>query len=427
MPVSQVPPPPVFQLSPFHVSLPGLARLRNRAEPPQALATDVVGFEESAQRVLATGYADEQLVLHDERRARDVEPFHRVGDLHLPERQARPRIETDERGIVGPHEQPMAKDGDAAVDAVRLVRVADLLLPRPSPDLTAAARIDGRDRAGIAPSGRIHHAVHDERRALEDRVPGDWHRPFGSQPAHIRRVDRVEGGVMGPLIISPVHQPVVGLGLRVAEAFVRDAPGDGRRHGGLARIAPLPGPQVGNNAGDVGRRKACGVVGRVQRRVLRHDRGQRQLVEQMQLSGSVHHLQRERILVAANAANLAAVPRRCHDGCERCADAAAACGRATLGGRRTVRIGDLLPKRRDGETAGGRQVRADNPAAPVYFVAGRARRPSEEQRLASRRILLHGHRGPGLLRSGHTLTGKHETGAQHCRRDDQHADSATHF
>ena len=183
MPVSQVPPPPVFQLSPFHVSLPSSPGAGNRVEPPQTLAGHVVGVEEAAERVLAAGVPDDDLVLDDERRAGDVEAFHRVGDLDFPEQQARSRVEADERRVVRADEQPMAEDRDAAVDHVGLARVADFLRPGEPPDLPSGPRIHRRHGARIAAARAVHHAVDDERRALAHRVARHRRRPRGAKPA----------------------------------------------------------------------------------------------------------------------------------------------------------------------------------------------------------------------------------------------------
>ena len=188
------------------------SRSRNRVESPQPLPGHVVGVEETAERVFAAGVADDDLVLHDERRAGDVEAFHRVGDLDLPDGQTRPRIEADQRRIVGADEQPMAENRDAAVDHVGLAGIADFLLTGVPPDLPPGARVHRGHRAGVAAARRIHHAVDDQRRALAGAVARHRRRPRGAQPGHVGRIDLLQRGVVRALVIAPVHQPVVRLG-----------------------------------------------------------------------------------------------------------------------------------------------------------------------------------------------------------------------
>ena len=106
-----------------------------------------------------------------------------------------------------------------------------------------------------------------------------------------------------------------------------------------------------------------------------------QLVEHPQLSGRVDHLQRERILVAADAANLPAV-QRLHDARSpawrrhgrRAAPAGAAAGLFGLTIFCCSTAGDSRPAfDRSGP---------DDPAARVHLVTARARGTAEEQRFA---------------------------------------------
>ena len=102
--------PPSFQLSPSQVSLPnspgpGTAYHRHSRLP----VADVVGVEESARAEFAAGDADEHLVFHDERRARQAVAEHRVRDLCFPERQSGSGVERDQRGVERADEQPVAE------------------------------------------------------------------------------------------------------------------------------------------------------------------------------------------------------------------------------------------------------------------------------------------------------------------------------
>ncbi len=157
---------------------------------------------------------------------------------------------------------------------------------------------------------------------------------------------------------------------------------------------------------DLRRRQAGRVITGHQRRVLDRHRGERQLVEQVQRAGGVDHLQRERVFVAADAANLLAVPglrdhrhRRSRPTAGPPGDAAASApasrGRS-VSGRQVVRIHDLLAQSRCREAPGIRQVASAHAPSPVHFMTGRALRAAEKQRLAGGRIA--GHRRAGCWR-----------------------------
>ena len=95
-----------------------LARSGHGVESPEAFAGGrVVGVDESAGAEFAAADADDDLVLHHERRARQAVADHRVGDLRLPQRRAGPRVERDERGVERADEQPVVEDRHAAVEA----------------------------------------------------------------------------------------------------------------------------------------------------------------------------------------------------------------------------------------------------------------------------------------------------------------------
>ena len=141
-------------------------------------------------------------------------------------------------------EQPMPEDRDAAVHHVGLPGIADLLLTRVSPDLPPGAGVHRGDRSRVAAARRIHHAVDDERRALAGAVAGHRRRPRGSKPGHVRRSDGRQRGVVRALVIAPVHQPVVRLGCRRAEALVGHTAGNRRRGRGLAQVPRLQRAEI---------------------------------------------------------------------------------------------------------------------------------------------------------------------------------------
>ena len=286
---------------------------------------------------------------------------------------------------------------DAAIDDVGFARVDHLLRTCEPPDLTSRARVDRRHGAGIAAAGAVHHPVHDERGALADVGSRHRCRPRRAEPGHVARVDLLQRGIVRALIVSPVHQPVVRFGSRIAQALVGHPSRQRRRGGGLVRIAPLQRAEVRDQVRDLGRGQSGGVVGRVQRGRLDGDRRQLQLVEQVQLSGRVHHLQGKRVFIAPDAANLPPVLRPRDHRRRRGGPAPAAAAPTTCRRHRAVRVDDLLAQLRGREPAGIRQVGADDPAAPVDVVAGRAARLTEEQRFAGGGVAARRSHGAGGL------------------------------
>ena len=142
----------------------------------------------------------------------------------FPQRLTGSRIDRDQRAVERADEDAVAENRDAAGKRIDFVRVDDLLLPRPPPDLPARSRVNRGDGRRVAAAGRVHHAVDDERRRFEHGVAAeDRKAPCGLQLTRVVRRDLRERRVMLPGVIAPVHQPVVRLGSRVEEPLIGDA------------------------------------------------------------------------------------------------------------------------------------------------------------------------------------------------------------
>ena len=144
------------------------ARRGNRPEPPRTLAgLHVVRIEEAADRELAAGDADDDLVLDDERRAGAGVAGLVIGHLHVPDHLAGLHIERHEVGIERGHEEPVAVDSEAAIHeaAADLHRVGRRQHLAVLPDLTAGL---GVDRPRVVERARhVDDPVDDDRRRLE--------------------------------------------------------------------------------------------------------------------------------------------------------------------------------------------------------------------------------------------------------------------
>jgi hypothetical protein len=107
-------------------------------------------------------------------------------------------------------------------------------------------------------------------------------------------------------------QPVLRLGPRVDKALVGETSIE-RRGRRSARIATLQRGEIGDQVLQFRVREPRRVVARHERAVFVPDLGEFQLVEQMKLTGPIHHLQRERVFVTTDTAQLSTVFRPCDD------------------------------------------------------------------------------------------------------------------
>ncbi len=137
--------------------------------PPPLAGRGVVGVEKASSGIFATGHTRDDHVFQHERRARNARSLHGVDHRRLPQRLTRSRIESYQHAIEGPDEDPVAKNRDTPRERVDFVRVHDLLLARPAPDLAPAACIDRCHRRGVSAASRVHYPVDDQRRTLHAR------------------------------------------------------------------------------------------------------------------------------------------------------------------------------------------------------------------------------------------------------------------
>src|SRR5262249_3917200 len=154
------------------VALPGVvakfARRRNSVPTPQpASGRGIVRIEESARAKLAASNANEDLVLHNQRRAGDAVTEHRIGNLHLPQWTGRSGVERDERSVERADEEAVAEHRDTAVERIDLVRILDLLRSRVPPNLAPIPRVERHHHTGLC---RVHDAVDNDWRGFENGV-----------------------------------------------------------------------------------------------------------------------------------------------------------------------------------------------------------------------------------------------------------------
>jgi hypothetical protein len=130
----------------------------------------VIGIDETADAVLGTRYADDDLVLHDERRDGDRITRLVVDELGIPERCAGPHVERQQVRIGRAEKEPIAQSPEAAI--VRAAACPDVVGERSAmaPDLPSRARVE---RPRIAsPSRDIQDAIDHDRRRLKVAEPG---------------------------------------------------------------------------------------------------------------------------------------------------------------------------------------------------------------------------------------------------------------
>jgi hypothetical protein len=143
--------------------------------PEEGSGLRVIRVEKPADPALAAGHADDQLVLHDERRTgRGVAAGrHVIEHLRLPQLAAGFRIDGDDVHVERVHEQRRAENGETAVDPAAAVERAFGIAMLVHPKLPAGERVQRVNR--VLGSRQIHDAVHDERRGSRTSrcaVPG---------------------------------------------------------------------------------------------------------------------------------------------------------------------------------------------------------------------------------------------------------------
>jgi hypothetical protein len=221
-----------------------LLRLRRIAghgvEAPRQLAgLGIVGRHVAAHAVLRAAVADDDLPVRDARRAGDCVRLVLIDRRRLPCDLAARRIDRGQPSVEHTDvdtalvERGAAIDDVTAGDVVVLAMHFGVVLPQ----LLAGARVD---RVGDAPrSGRIHHAVDDQRRRLEAAVRRGFELPRETELRDIAIVDLIERTESLFVIVAAVRQPIL-----VARV--------GRPQGGIVHRGFLLGGAEGDEGGDEG-------------------------------------------------------------------------------------------------------------------------------------------------------------------------------
>src|SRR5262249_710957 len=107
-------------------------------EAPRARAgLRVVRIDEAADAVLAAGHADDDLVLHDERRAGEAVALVGLCGRGVPSYPPGLRVERDDVGVERSHEEPIAQSREAAVLRTaaerHFLRQGSLVMPQGPP------------------------------------------------------------------------------------------------------------------------------------------------------------------------------------------------------------------------------------------------------------------------------------------------------
>ena len=212
--MTQVAPAPCFQLRrPRFVRVrraPGSVQKRHTRLPVLA----IIGVEETADTGLATGDADDDLVVDGEGATVIEWPVLFVGDDDIPADGAGFGVEGEEMGVDGANIDEIAEDGDAAVHAWEAkVQHARRNRTAPLPDWPAASEIERDDVGG---SGcHVHDTIGDGRCAFQ--LFGAWRliHPERPEPADRLCRDLREPREAVCAIRPAVHQPMTVIG-RVA-------------------------------------------------------------------------------------------------------------------------------------------------------------------------------------------------------------------
>ena len=190
----------------------GLAGRRHRVMAPQHLAgRGVEPGHPVAHAVVATGGADDDLVLDRERRGgqRDLR---RVGEAGFPHDAAVILVGRDDaRRVLGGSDDEIAPQRGAAIAVLRLLAGVH------APDDTAGVAGGAVDLVEHACRiGDVDEAVLGERGRLHELIGGDAAQRHGVEELQIldvRLVDLVERRIALAVIGAVVHQPVLRLGL----------------------------------------------------------------------------------------------------------------------------------------------------------------------------------------------------------------------
>ena len=246
--------------SPFQVSAACLAGFGDGPESPDFLSRGLIERrQEAARTVLAAARAGHHQVAHGERRGRGEVVQMPVRHLGVPNQFAGEAVQRDQVGVVGGHEDTVARRGHAAIGAAHGGgRQAGGGLAAVMPDLAAGA---GVQRITFVGHGNVHDAAHHDRRHLQARRVRQGEDPLRSQARDVGLGNLRQGGVAvaagvavvaGPIgarrdlaklvarAAQQVHAMVAGAQLQIVEALIHALrrPASCRRWSRLSRAPP---------------------------------------------------------------------------------------------------------------------------------------------------------------------------------------------
>src|SRR5260370_1222537 len=185
-----------------------LTRAGNRIKAPSPLAgVRVVSIDETANAVLTATDANDDEILHGQRRERDAVALRVIESGHIPSDVPRFSVERDHMRIQRAQEYLVAKNGQAAIHASaagpNISRQRALILP----DRPARARV--QREGALVLTRAIQHAVDNQRRRLELSARHGLIGPLRHQPVRVADINLIECAEPMTGIITRVGQPVL--------------------------------------------------------------------------------------------------------------------------------------------------------------------------------------------------------------------------
>src|SRR5262245_888472 len=184
---------------------------RDRISAPLFLSgIEIKSGHETADSEFSARRAHHDLAARDERSERDVVAGLVVGNCCCPDFTAGLRIEGNKHGLSS---SVINFVGIQRHTAVRVMRNAGPLRPRPSvtPENVARLRVDSDHL--IVGRRNEHHTVVDDRRGFVDSAFAGRERPHRAQPRNVLRRDLLQRTVALAVVGTPDHQPVARLGV----------------------------------------------------------------------------------------------------------------------------------------------------------------------------------------------------------------------
>src|SRR3984957_814184 len=205
----------------------GLTGSGDGPEAPDAFAGGgFVGGEEAADAFVAAGDTGNYQIADSERGLGGAVILMIVDHFGVPDELAGVAVKGDEMGVVCDHEDAIAEDGDAAIDAGDGVTGGDEIFGAGAgvvPELAAGAGVEGEAFVG---AGDVHDAVDDLRRIFESAA-GTGHDPHPAR-GELGDVGAVDFGERAEAVATDVCV--------VAGPFAFDGVGDAREVDAFAEI-----------------------------------------------------------------------------------------------------------------------------------------------------------------------------------------------